>query len=211
MKYSSEKIRTFVNLSELKRIGRDISVQEIYEWTLNFTQEVSPKRFEENIKFVFKLGFKKLKNKLLRLNFISFYSKKFDFQFYNHYFGETSKLLNVRLEEFYDPLNHKGTLKTLNNEYLRLVFSSPRFKADFLEYLNNGQLIEDYHKNLKRKIQQLLSKFEDKCGSKDTFGIENSVSAIQKYFRLNRQCKLPWLHIEVVTAIQTSMFMFDSL
>lgn len=200
-----------VNQGEIIRIGREITVQEIYEWTMAFIREASPKRFEENIKFVFKLAFKKLKNNLLRQHYISFYSKKFDVQFYSYYFGERAKLLDVKLEEFYDPLNHKGALKTLNNEYLRLVFSSPKFKTDFHEYLNTGQLIEDYHINLKRKIRQLLVKFDHICGSKDTTGVEDSISAIQQYFRLNRQCKLPWMHIEVITAIQTFMFMLDSL
>lgn len=200
-----------VSQGSVKRVGREITVEEIYEWTSTFMQEVSPKRFEENIKFVFKLTFKKLKSSLLRKNRISFYSKKFDSQFYNHYFGETAKQLNITIEEFYDPLNHKGALKTLNNEYLRLVFTSATFKTDFLEYLTSGKLVEDYHNNLKRKVRQLLVKFDHICVLDDPSNIERSIAAIQQYFRMNRQCKLPWLNIEVVTAIQTFMFMLNSL
>lgn len=193
------------------RIGKEITVNEIYEWTQMFIQEVSPKRFEENIKFVFKLAFKKLKSSLLRKNCISFYSKKFDSQFYSYYFAETAKQLNISIEEFYDPLNHKGALKTLNNEYLRLVFNSPSFKRDFLEYLSSGRLVTDYHDNLKRKIRQLLVKFDALCKFDDAQATDRSIAAVQQYFRMNRQCKLPWLNIEVVTAIQTFMFMLNSL
>ena len=199
------------NQGEVIRVGREITVEEIFEWTSAFMQEVSPKRFEENIKFVFKLTFKKLKSRLLRKNRISFYSKKFDSQFYNHYFGETAAQLNINIEEFYDPLNHKGALKTLNNEYLKLVFTSTTFKNDFLEYLTSGKLIEDYHSNLKRKVRQLLVKFDHICVFDDQANVEKSIAAIQQYFRMNRQCKLPWLNIEVVTAIQTFMFMLNSL
>ena len=148
---------------------------------------------------------------MLRKNRISFYSKKFDAQFYTYYFGDTARRLNLSLEEFFDPLNHKGALKTLNNEYLRLVFSSPAFKSDFLEYLTSGGLVADYHANLKRKIRQLLVKFDAVCRFDDAEGVERSIAAIQQYFRMNRQCKLPWLNIEVVTAIQTFIYMLNGL
>jgi len=172
--------------------------------------EVSPKRFEENIKFIFKLTFKKLKSTLLKKNRISFYSKKFDCQFYNYYFLDISTKQNTSIEEFYDPLNCKGSTKTLNNDYLKLVFTSPQFKKDFIEYLDDGSLVRDYHTNLRRKVKQLLFKFDHFCDYNDPIGMRQDILAIQRYFRRNKQCKLPWLHSEVVTAIDTFKILINS-
>ena len=174
-------------------------------------REVSPKRFEENTKFVFKLAFKKLKNTLLRMGRISFYSKKFDFKFYNYYFQETADELGISINRFYDPLNIKSDIKTLNNDYLKLVFSSPEFKRDFMNYLNKGGLVKDYQNHLRNKIRQLLIKFDHFFNSSDPKVIEKGIKAVQRYFRDNKQCKLPWLHSEVVTAVQTFQLMVDSL
>lgn len=195
----------------LIRIGTEITVQEIYEWALAFTQEPSPKRFEENIKFVFKITFKKLKSNLLKKNHISFYSKKFDHKFYDYYFGQTAVDLNVSIEEFYDPLNNKGALKTLNNEYLKLVFKSEIFRNDFVQYLSNDGLVKDYHYNIRRKVRQLLAKFDLTRKSDDIDSVKKCVINIQQYFRMNRQCKLPWSNTEIVTAIQSFLYALNSL
>ena len=176
---------------------------------MGFINEVSPKRFEENIKFVFKLAFKKLKSTLLRKNRISFYSKKFDSQFYNHYFHKAASRLGIRIEEFHDPLNSKSGSKTLNNDYLKLVFTSEEFKRDFMDYLTGG-LVEDYQNNLRRKVRQLLVKFDHLFDSLNPSVIENGITTIQKYFRTNKQCKLPWMKNEVVTAVQTFGFMINN-
>ena len=187
-----------------------MSIPEIYDWTVNFMQDMSPKRFEENIKFVFKLGFKKLKNKIFKKNRISFYSKKFDCQFYDYYFLKLSQKLNIGIDQFYDPLNNKNGPKTLNHDYIKLIFKSQEFKQDFLEYLESGLLLKEYQATVKRKIRQLLLKFDNIFASSDPEIINQGIRAIQKYFRKNKQCKLPWVDSEINTAIRTFAFMVNS-
>lgn len=192
-------------------MGREVSVQEIFEWTSGFIYQPSSKRFEENIKFIFKLAFKKLKTNMLKKNRISSYSKKFDVQFYNFYFLELAVTRGLQIEEFYDPLNSKSGTKTLNNDYLKLVFSSDQFRKDFLGYISSDEIFDDYQANLKRKIRQLLFKFDRLFDQKNEENERSGIVAIQSYFRRNRQCKLPWLQSEIHTAIQTFCFMVRSL
>lgn len=200
-----------VMLSEFNSIGREITVAEIYEWTVNFMQEMSPKRFEENIKFVFKLTFKNLKNSFLKKNKISFYSKKFDDKFYEHYFLELANQFDVPIEQFYDPLNNNFGIKTLNGEYLRMLFRSSQFKKDFFEYLESGLLVENYQKNVKRKVRQLLLKFDPLFDSDQPDKSVHGIRQVQKYFRVNKQCKLPWLKSEILTAIETFSVMVNNM
>jgi len=172
--------------------------------------DISIKRFEENIKFVFKLGFKKMKSKIFMKNRISFYSKKFDSQFYEYYFHELAKSLNIPIEHFYDPLNYKKSLKTLNQEYIKLIFKSQEFKKDFMDYINSGLLLREYQSTIKRKIRQLLLKFDHLINSNDLVTMNQGILKIQKYFRSKKQCKLPWMHYEVVTAVETFAFMINN-
>lgn len=139
---------------------------------------------------------------MLKKNKISSYSKKFDIHFYNFYFLETAMLKGLQIQEFYDPLNSKTATKTLNNDYLKLIFSSPRFRNDFLSYIGSDEIFIDYQSNLKRKIRQLLIKFDRIFFVKSKDVEEKGIRAIQRYFRTNRQCKLPWLQSEIKAAIQ---------
>lgn len=185
--------------------------EEIYEWADKVIKEVSSKRFEENLKFVFKLAFKKLKNNLLRRYKISFYSKKFDFQFYEYYFGETAKHSGIDIEHYFDPLNSRGVNKTLNSSYFKLIFQSEEFKRNFLIYVKSGQLLLDYQANLKRKITQLLMKFDYMFSSTDPLMTARAIASVERYFRKNKQCKLPWLCSEIIIAIKTFELMVNSL
>lgn len=91
--------------------------------TLNHLQNFpSQKRFEENMKFVYKVILKKLREKFARENGYELWDKQFERAFYEYYFEETRKILNEEIELFYDPLNQKlSKSKTLNNSYLRLI------------------------------------------------------------------------------------------
>ena len=171
-------------------------------------KEPSSKRFEENIKFIFKITFRKLKLMLLKRFQISVYSKKFDDQFYDHYFKDLVEGGKYKMEDFYDPLNTKNNLKTLNNDYLALVFESPEFKRDFISYISGADIQLDYQKTIKRKLTHLLSKFD---GFFEGDNQEVGIQKIQKYFRKNKQCKLPWTQTEICTAVNTFMFLIKSI
>lgn len=169
--------------------------------------EASTKRFEDNVKFVFKLAFRKLKSTLLKRNRISFYSKKFDSQFYEYYFKDTAQRLNMNITEFFDSFDTKKKAKTLSVDYLKLVFNSPVFKEDFVSYINGEAIRVDYHTTLRRKIRHLLLKFDPFFVGEDKQSVKIGIEKIQNYFRKNRQCKLPWTNNEIITAINTFSYM----
>lgn len=171
-------------------------------------EEPSSKRFEENIKFIFKITFRKLKLNLLKQFHINVYSKKFDDQFYEFYFGNLVRSGKYQMDDFYDPLNTKNNLKTLNNDYLALVFESPAFKKDFISYISGEEIQLDYQKTIKRKLAHLLSKFDRFFYSNNQ---EQGILKVQKYFRKNKQCKLPWTQTEICTAVNTFKFLIKGI
>ena len=186
-------------------------MNELIIWIDSFKEEASTRRFEENINFIFKLAFKKLKNYLLKKNRISFYNKKFDGQFYEHYFRETADRLKIDIKAFHDPLNNKGKLKTLTSEYFKLLFNSSAFQTDFVNYITCETIKVDYQTTLRRKIRHLLLKFDNLFGTEDQTAIRTGVEKAQTYFRKNRQCKLPWTNTEILTAVNTFIHMIKSL
>jgi len=152
-----------------------------------------------------------MKSTLQKKNKISFYSKNFDMQFYAYYFRDVADKLKISIEDFCKRLDPKKASKTLNNDFLRQIFSSPSFKEDFMDYVDGKEIIADYQANLQRKIRHILAKFDH------MFDIENpemvlvGIENVQKYFRKNRQCKLPWTFTEITTAINTFKFVVRSL
>ena len=112
------------------------------------------------------------------------------------------------MEDFYDPLNTKNNLKTLNSDYLAIVFESPDFKRDFISYISGNDILLDYQKTIKRKLAHLLSKFD---GFFDGDQQEKGIQNVQSYFRKNKQCKLPWTKTEICTAVNTFMFLIKSI
>lgn len=195
----------------LKRNRTTISIAEIYELVKEFLEEASPKRFEENIKFVFKLVSKRMKSNLQKKNKISFYSKNFDMQFYSYYFQEIAEQKNLSIDEFFKKLDPKKSSKTLNNEFLKQIFSSASFKKDFMSYLEGNEIILDYQATLKRKIRHMLLKFDSFFDIENPEKVRSGIEIVQKYFRRNRQCKLPWTFTEINTAINTFKFVVKNL
>lgn len=156
------------------------------------------------MKFIYKLIIRKLKeqfkNKYVQSHGVN--PSSFEYSFYQHYFLQTSERLGVSLEKFFDPLNSRlSKTKTLNNNYLKIILQSEIFRKDTLKFLESGEVVIDYCSLIERKITQLIQRFDKKAN----FGEENHQILLQKmvkYFRFNRQCKLPWKHNEVTNAIQ---------
>lgn len=187
----------------LIRIGKEISVEEIYEWVLSFVNETSHKRFEENVKFVFKLVFRHLRTNFYKDNLADSNIKINENEFYSYYFEDVSTELGVPLSEFYDPLNHKTQHRTLSNEYLRLLFTSKKFKQQFMSYITSGKLICDYQESIPNKILKILKRFDKLFDCNNLNNNDRVLNDIRKYFRTNKQCKLPWTKNEVLSAIET--------
>lgn len=166
-----------------------------------FKESQSFKRQEENMKFIFKWTLKKLRINLKdnpSFTDKDTYSEK---GFYQFYFGELSEMWGIPLEVFYNPISSKIYQKKFNKEYLTRLFSSERFKRDFLCFVNKDFEV-DYLEGISNKLCKTLMKFDRFFNKKDEESYVKGVKAVKKYFRLNRQCKLPWTQSEVADAIR---------
>lgn len=122
-------------------------------------------------------------------------------KFYDFYFGNIARDLNLDIKDFLDPLNFKTSQKTLSYSFLKRLFSSAVFKTDFLDYLTSGRLKQDYRASVPTKITKVLGRFDKVEYSNNPGKMTATVHLVQTYFRTNRQCKLPWTHNEVDNAV----------
>lgn len=187
-------------------MGREVSVEEIYTWTKRLQVENSFKRVEENIKFVFKLTLRHLRTTFFAKNNINKPNTEDELCFYKYYFGDLAKSLSLSLSEFFDPLNFKTNQKTLNIDFLKRVFLSSEFRNNFMNYLSSGQLKQDYQATIPSKIVNLLRRFERLMSLSQK--LDSVVTSVHRYFRTNRQCKLPWGENEITIAVNTFISMF---
>lgn len=161
------------------------------------------KRKEEKVKFVYKMVLKKMKRRFEKANNLPAESNE---PFYRKYFGEIADRLGMPLSHFYDPSNNKrkeggeagdNRFKTINAEFLQLVFTSEKFKADFLAYLQSPDLLSDYQDKLGKKIRKLLTRWNKLVGKADEKEI---LERANEYFINSERCKLPWAVFEVRVA-----------
>ena len=161
------------------------------------------KRKEEKVKFVYKMVLKKMKRRFEKANNLPPESNE---PFYRRYFGEIADRLGMPLDHFFDPSNNKrkeagegaeNRFKTINTEFLQLVFTSDKFKADFLAYLQSPDLLHDYQDKLGKKIRKLLTRWNKLVGKADEKEILNRAN---EYFINSERCKLPWAVFEVKVA-----------
>lgn len=75
--------------------------------------------------------------------------------FLRHYFKEESESLGIPLKDFSDPLNNSSINITLNNTFLRLIFSNKKFKKDFFDYLDYF-IWSEYKSNIESKFNQFF-------------------------------------------------------
>lgn len=83
----SRKFKPELRPSELYSLNQ-IQLTEAINRLQNFP---SKKRFEENMKFVYKVILKKLREKFALENGYELWDKQFERAFYEHYFEETRK------------------------------------------------------------------------------------------------------------------------
>lgn len=157
------------------------------------------KRKEEKVKFIYKMVLKKLKRRFEKSRGLP---KDACEPFYEHYFGAVSERLAVPLPHFFDPSNNKrkdgdapdGRFKTINSEFLQLVFTSESFRTDFLDYLRSPDLLTDYQDKLGKKIRKLLTRWNKLVGKLPDAEIRRRAD---EYFIASERCKLPWAVFEV--------------
>lgn len=174
----------------------------------SYTERKSQKRFEESVKLIFNQTVKKLKKDFQKSNSIFTTFSKIDPVFYHYYFNDTAKRLGLKLTDFYDPKNHKRVQKNLKHDYLKLLFKSEKFKWDFFSYLKDGKLEKDYRKIIPGKLFNTLLKFDKYFKSSEGADLTEGLFALRKYFRNNKQCKLPWTVNEISNGIMEFVAVF---
>lgn len=133
---------------------------------------------------------------------------KIDSLFYINYFQEKCDEWGLGLETFYDPKTYKEQQRKLRHEYLNLLFSSNKFKSDFFENMNSGALEENYVKGIPRKLENILLRFDHFFDEENGKEVEKGLKMLKKYFRNNKQCKLPWTRFEIRQGIDEFKKMF---
>lgn len=202
-----------------KKFDIKLPVYNIYKVRQLFDEDLyrTKKRPEECYKFVFKHAFKNLKRAYcdtqLDQQLSSLRPTKM-IDFYEFYFGEMSKSLNVPLPHFYLPLtpdsycnrNDKTVAKTINMAYANLISQSETFMRDFKTYLRD-KLIGDYCHLITLKIDHMVNKWTEIsiAGNQS----DKTLFFICDYIKTNKKCKLPWTVKEVNFAIKTVQRMIE--
>ena len=116
----------------------------------------------------------------------------FRFLFYEKYFKETAKELDVPISNFYLPslrkedrkkpceIQENSKFKTVNSKYIKSILSSASFKKDFEKYMDL-EFAKEYKREREDKLKHLSVNF-----NKDK--------------RLTVSFKLPWTECEIVQA-----------
>lgn len=183
----------------------------MYEWVKSFSESSSSKRFEDTVNFIFRLTFRKLKNDPPSARQVFSFAKNKKDDFFEYYFGELAKEKGIPLSSFDNPLNYKNKGKCLDKNYMKLVFSSSRFKKNFLEYFRRGELIKDYQFSLPKKLMKIMERFEAYFTSYDINVLDKNLTKLQKYFRTNKQLKLPWTQKEIKMSIKNFEIFLEGL
>ncbi len=168
-----------------------------YELVVQMNTGESYKRVEENLKFIFKLSFRHLKKNFEKSRSFLGFSKRSEELFYRFYFERESKERGIPLKEFFDPLNYVVDSKTINQSYLRRVLSVYGFRSDLLKYIKSGEFKRDYQRSIRSKLNKLLGRFDSLFECQEDLEKKNYSTRVKRYFRRNKQCKLPWSEREI--------------
>lgn len=207
--------RFFVN----KKKSKQKSVSEHTEQsTRNLHKDWLPKRYEENLRFILNKAFKFLRstfNERLFYHLEKLMSRshrhlpwkaRFTYGFYGYYFQKTTMERELPLEAFFHPkaarfsqrTDKRVLPKTISQCYLNLLCSSPLFKRDLGVYV--GHCLEtEARQNIVFKVDRVCRLWEDMLMGK---GEDRLLEHVEKQFRLNPKCKVPWGLLEVRRAVR---------
>jgi hypothetical protein len=181
----------------------------------------TPKRFEENLRYVLNKAFKFLTSAFNKRVFFQLeklmnpefrrkqWKVKFNYGFYGYYFERTSKKNQTPIETYFHPkagrfINNveKSILsKTISQNYLKLLCSSHLFKRDLTTYIEHCLMVEAKN-NILTKVDRLCGNWEKILKAQgEVYLVEN----VEKQFISNPKCKVAWGMIEVGKAIEDVM------
>lgn len=167
----------------------------------------SNKRPEECYKFILTRANKCLKRQLSSYNTDSDESEKI---FYEHYFGELAKKMNIPIQQFVYPITRKQIeVAKLNAAYFDRIFRSPTFLQQVQEYIKEAVYVE-YKDELKKKLKSFLSKYDIMLQKpkSDFHAVEKK---LKEYLLKNKRCKLPWTLNEIKESIVRFQILVDSI
>lgn len=163
----------------------------------DLTRPFTPKRTEENNKFIFKHAIKLLKKELARDSLSPMSSAELDEAFLHKNFSAP----DTDIETF----KRAKTYSSLSLVTLRAIFKNAHLAAEFTRVLTKptieaSPLVEAYTGVLHRKVVKIFRRWNKKLS--DVHNVPTTVRELTSYFEKSTQCKLPWTVGEIVTAVQ---------
>lgn len=198
-----------------KKLGHRLRISNIYTFSeiMNRGKFYFKRRTEDCFKLVFKQAYKHLQAKfeienshLMTLN----PNKSKVIAFYEYYFGSTSRLQNVSLENYFLPLtqdckiigNTQVVAKTINTDYITLVTLSDKFLKDFTFYLQN-KFLDDYRQLTIKRIEKMVKIWNETYAK--SFCKNKAVDLMCDIIVNNKKNKFPWFIDEVERAVHIVM------
>lgn len=195
-----------INLRKAFPDNVDKNFLDFYVSKINkaLNKNFSRKRSEENNKFIFKTIMAVLRKEFFQENGLE-ESGDNEILFYKYFFEDLSIKNKNNLNSYFDPLYRTSLkneeFKSINNNYLVLIFSSNCLKGKFINYLEE-RFLEDYKRISVEKVygvmRPLLKKLEEKSNSTQ---LEVVFEAFTSKLRRSKKCKLPWSSVEVQKAL----------
>jgi hypothetical protein len=178
----------------------DINLNELY---FNKIKNANlRKKTEDSLKFIFKKALLHLKKKfhkeVLKNKKIS--NENLDECFYDHYFGEISKMFSIPIESFYHFRNWKKRTsphipKSITKRYVSRLKLNREFILKFKHFLEK-ELDMSFFKFNSKKIRALIIKWEKKIEDDGVvLGLSHIISKIN-----SKGNKFPWTSKEVLHA-----------
>lgn len=164
----------------------------------------SYKRQEERDKFLFKLTINHFKEEFFKNNKLQRKSTVGEIRFWEYHFNTyCNERSDITLSEVFDPLNaqyvQNSRYKTLEKDYLRIIFENERFKDMFFEFLDT-KLKTKYSATMHGKYLKVFKPFRDRLKKEP-----ESIWILKNAFADNiesKKSKLPWVHHEIDVAIR---------
>lgn len=88
--------------------------------------------------------------------------------------------------------------KSVNQKYLKNIFSSRAFFDDFLNILQSSYVIDYYDSKISSKLRKFLIRWEVSKRTINSF--EEFRGKVEHYFQKSGTCKIPWTSNEVRNA-----------